>query len=76
MKHWLIKQKGYFIGAAVGALGGFLYWKYIGCLDGTCAITSNPLHSTVYFGLAGLLAASFFKQDQSLEKKDNNIKQN
>ena len=39
MRNWIIKNKLYFIGASIGALGGFLYWKYVGCLTGTCAIT-------------------------------------
>lgn len=28
------------LGVAVGALGGWLYYFYIGCHDGTCPITS------------------------------------
>lgn len=28
-------------GTLMGATGGFLYWKYVGCLSGTCAIKSN-----------------------------------
>lgn len=28
-------------GTILGAAGGFLYWKYVGCLSGTCAIKSN-----------------------------------
>ena len=47
-------------GAAAGALGGFLYWKYVGCLSGTCAITSNPLNSTAYFAVLGLLLINVF----------------
>lgn len=47
-------------GAALGALGGFLYWKYVGCVSGTCAITSKPINSTAYFALMGLLLANMF----------------
>jgi hypothetical protein len=25
-------------GAVLGALGGFIYWKYVGCVSGTCTI--------------------------------------
>jgi len=32
-----------------GIVGGFLYWKYVGCLSGTCAIKSN-WHLMVLFG--------------------------
>ena len=60
MKNWVTKNRGYFIGAAFGALGGFLYWKYIGCLDGTCAIASSPLNSSLYFALTGTVLSGGF----------------
>jgi hypothetical protein len=41
--------------AAVGALGGFAYYYYIGCYSGTCPISSNPYISTSYGMMAGLL---------------------
>jgi hypothetical protein len=31
----------------LGALGGFLYYNFIGC-NGSCAITGNPYISTIY----------------------------
>lgn len=40
-------------GSVFGMIGGFLYWKYIGCLSGTCPLTSNPWIMLVYGGLAG-----------------------
>ena len=43
------------VGLAVGALAGFLYWRFIGCSSGTCAITSNPYNSMLWFGIMGLL---------------------
>lgn len=62
MKNWMQKNKLYFTGALFGAIAGFLYWKYIGCLTGTCAITSNPIRSTIYFSLMGALLFSLFKK--------------
>ncbi|MBN1108294.1 MAG: hypothetical protein JXR66_06835 [Bacteroidales bacterium] len=41
-----------------GALGGFLYWKYVGCLSGSCPIKSVWYWSTLYGALIGLLAGS------------------
>jgi hypothetical protein len=64
MKNWIQKNKIYAVGAAVGAIAGFLYWKYVGCLTGTCAITSNPIRSTVYFGVVGALVSGLFKKDK------------
>lgn len=64
MTNWILKNKLYLIGAAVGALAGFLYWKYVGCLTGTCAITSNPVRSTIYFAVLGALFFSLFKKER------------
>ena len=69
MKKWIINYKLYFIGAVIGSLAGFLYWKYIGCLTGTCAITSNPTRSTLYFALMGALLFGMFKKED-LSKKE------
>lgn len=44
---------------AIGALGGFLYYNYIGCVTGTCAITSNPWLSTGYGALIGAVFTSW-----------------
>lgn len=63
MKNWIIKNKLYVIGAVVGALAGFLYWKYVGCLTGTCAITSSPFRSTIYFAVLGAIVFSIFKKE-------------
>ncbi len=43
---------------AAGALGGFLYWKFIGCQSGTCPIKSVWYWSTLYGALFGMLAGS------------------
>lgn len=47
--HWL--KLGVFL--ALGALGGFAYYYFIGCASGACAITSNPYISTGYGALMG-----------------------
>jgi len=44
-----------------GAIGGFLYWKFVGCLSGTCPIKSVWYLSTIW-GLAfGYLGGSIMK---------------
>ena len=48
------------IGIAIGAIAGYLYYFYIGCVSGTCAITSNPLNSTLYGALMGGLVFNMF----------------
>ena len=41
--------------ALVGALGGYLYYRLLGCASGACPITSNPYISTIYGGVIGTL---------------------
>ena len=43
-----------FLGIVTGALAGFLYYYFVGCASGSCAITSSPYMSTVWGGLLGL----------------------
>lgn len=38
----------------VGATAGYLYYHFVGCSSGQCAITGNPVMSTVWGGLMGL----------------------
>jgi len=50
----------------IGAIGGFLYWKFIGCKSGTCLIKSVWYYSTLYGMVFGYLIAdiilSFIKK--------------
>lgn len=52
-------------GVFAGAVGGFLYWKFIGCDSGTCPITSKPLNSSVYGAVLGGLLFSIFQGSKS-----------
>ncbi len=63
MKKWYKQNSLVILGTLVGAIGGYLYWKYIGCLSGTCAITSKPFNSTIYFAIIGALVFSLFKKN-------------
>lgn len=43
-----------FIAVVIGGLAGFLYYHFVGCQLGSCAITSNPFLSILvgsFFGL-------------------------
>lgn len=61
------------IGVTIGAIAGFLYWKFVGCNSGTCAITSNPINSTLYGSVMGGLIFSMFKNNK---KEKNEISRN
>ena len=47
----------YLLAIAIGAFLGYLYYKKVGCPNGSCPITSNPFSSTMYGGVLGLLFA-------------------
>lgn len=47
-----------FMAASIGALAGFLYYYFVGCSSGTCAITSNPFMSILMGGLLGLFVVN------------------
>jgi hypothetical protein len=47
-----------FLGIAIGGLGGFLYYHFVGCTSGTCAITSNPYMSIIMGGFFGFFITS------------------
>ncbi len=58
------KYKRDLIGISLGAVAGFLYWKFVGCSSGTCMITSKPINSTLYGAVMGFLVAGIFKKDK------------
>lgn len=70
MKKWVNKNKLYLIGALVGAVAGFIYWRQVGCVSGTCMITSKPVNSTLYGAIMGALVLGLFKK----EEDNDNIK--
>lgn len=55
MKNFLSKNWIKIIGIVVGTLGGYLYYHFIGCVSGTCPITSNPYNMMVYGAVLGYL---------------------
>jgi hypothetical protein len=49
-----------FLPIVLGALGGFLYYNFIGC-NGSCTITGSPVNSTLYGSLIGLVLTDWKK---------------
>ncbi len=75
MKKWFNNYKLYALGAIVGAMAGYLYWQQVGCLSGTCAITSKPLNSALYGAAMGALLFGTFKKEnkkQALNEDEKN----
>jgi hypothetical protein len=54
------------IGLFLGALLGYLYFHYIGCQSGSCAITSRPINSTLYGAVMGGLFLSLFSKGEKV----------
>ncbi len=46
------------IGIIAGGGLGFAYYKFVGCSSGTCPLTSNPVISTIYGAVLGVLLAT------------------
>jgi hypothetical protein len=58
LKKWMLPL----FSALGGAAAGFFVYRFAGCKTGACAITSNPVVSMLYMGLAGgLLFEAFGK---------------
>lgn len=52
----------YILGGIIGAIAGYLYWRYIGCSTGTCPITASPINSSIYGIIIGILIGGLFKR--------------
>jgi hypothetical protein len=50
----------YLIGGVVGAVAGYLYYRFVGCVTGACAITANPFSSSIYGAVLGAIISGFF----------------
>ena len=42
-----------FLGVVIGGIAGYLYYHFVGCASGSCAITGNPFMSTIAGGFLG-----------------------
>ncbi len=60
---FISKNKLTLIGLLIGALAGYLYYYFVGCASGTCAITSKPLNSALYGAMMGALLLNIFQKE-------------
>ena len=63
--NFIIKHKLTIIGIIAGAIGGYLYYHFVGCASGTCTITSKQMNSTLYGAMMGGLLFNMFKKEKS-----------
>ncbi|MFZ9504312.1 MAG: hypothetical protein ACO263_07055 [Cyclobacteriaceae bacterium] len=66
MKPWILSV----IGIVFGTLAGYLYWQEIGCLSGTCIITSSPVNSSLYGAVMGFVASGLFVKEKKDQQKN------
>lgn len=71
LKIFLQKHLLKIAGIVTGAIGGYLYYHFVGCQSGTCPITSNPYISVIYGALIGYLLFDLFKKNETKEHGNN-----
>ncbi len=64
MKYYLLKYKLSLLGAAVGAISGYMYYLHYSCTNGTCMISSSPTISTLYGSMMGVLLVGSFTENK------------
>jgi len=65
MKELIKKHLLRIIGIMAGGIGGFAYYHFVGCANGTCPITSNPYITIAYGALVGYLFFNMFKKKEN-----------
>jgi hypothetical protein len=63
--NFILKHRFTIIGIVAGAIGGYLYFYFVGCASGICAITSKPINSTLYGAMMGGLFLNMFEKEKS-----------
>lgn len=58
------------VGVLLGAVGGYLYYRYVGCVSGSCAISSNPYNSMLYFSVVGALVGLIIAPERHKKGKE------
>lgn len=75
MKEILKEKSLVILFTLMGATGGFLYWKFVGCLSGTCPIQSVWYWSTLWgaavgYLLGGIINDFIFNRKKKAEEKE------
>ncbi|MEQ1732991.1 MAG: DUF6132 family protein [Bacteroidia bacterium] len=60
--NFILANKLTILGVTLGAISGYLYYYFVGCASGTCAITSSPINSTLYGAVMGGLVSNILKK--------------
>lgn len=60
---FIYKHKLTLLGMFLGLIAGYAYYYFVGCVSGTCAITSKPINSSIYGAIMGGLVFNIFKKE-------------
>lgn len=71
MMHWITSKRRIIAGVIVGILAGYLYYEFVGCSSGSCAISSKPINSMLYFGFLGGLMGDMLKKNQTVKNTNH-----
>lgn len=64
-----------YLAIPIGAMAGYAYYYYIGCMNGRCLIQSNPYLSTLYGAmLGGIFVFPSKKKKPKSEQEQNENK--
>lgn len=70
MSNFLKKYQLTIAGVILGAIAGYIYYHFVGCNSGTCAITSKPVNSTLYGAMMGGLLFNIFKKEKKIQSDE------
>lgn len=70
MGNFLKKYQLTIAGVILGAIAGYIYYHFVGCNSGTCAITSKPVNSTLYGAMMGGLLFNIFKKEKKIQSDE------
>lgn len=70
MINFLKKYQLTIAGVILGAIAGYIYYHFVGCNSGTCAITSKPVNSTLYGAMMGGLLFNIFKKEKKIQSDE------
>ncbi len=66
MKKWVLRV----IFLSIGAIGGFLYWYFVGCTSGSCPIQSVWYYTVLWGAALGYLVGDLVLDFINRRKKD------
>ncbi len=71
MINWISKKRYSIIITFIGGALGYMYWHFIGCSSGSCAITSVWWRSTIYGMIMGWLLGDLINEKTKIKTKRN-----